>query len=303
MRKNSIFIIALLFVLVTIIPILAPQKAVASSKFADGEYSVPFTVLKGTSDEQSTTADYVVSPAKVIVQNGKTHVVMTLNNSSWWQYFKVNSADVQVLSDSNDKRVVKFEVGDIEQLVNAKIHIIVTGIPGFNYDNKYDIRFKFNSSSIPLAPVAEKPAETPAPKPENKPSQVEKGPAVSSSKPVEKKAEKKQETGNNTVQTTEDSKEKTDTSDTAELESEKEPESDEAAEKQEEVDIEEEELEEQTEEELEEVPDLTEEQVVEEIESEKTEKSNSGFKIFIIILFAFIIGGGTLFIFKNRKQA
>ena len=170
--------------------------------YADGEYSVPFTVLKDTGNEQSTTAEYMVSPAKVIVQNGKIYAVVTLNNSSWWQYFKVQAgggfADVQVVSNdtANDKRVVKFEVKDIEQLVNAKIHIIVTGIPGFTYDNKYDIRFKFNSSNIPLAPVAEKPATPPAPKPTPKPVQPTPKPtpkpsvtekATTTPKPVENK--------------------------------------------------------------------------------------------------------------------
>ncbi len=134
------------------------QKRLRHQRYADGEYSVPFIVLKDTGNEQSATAEYMVSPAKVIVQNGKMHVVMTLNNSSWWQYFKVQSGggftDVQVLSEdtANDKRVVKFEVKDIEQLVSAKIHVIVTGIPGFTYDNKYDIRFKFNKCEHSFSP-------------------------------------------------------------------------------------------------------------------------------------------------------
>lgn len=188
MKKNVVFLVALIVML--IVPTFAPQKAAAASPYADGEYTVPFSVLKDTGSELSATAEYVVSPAKLIVQNGKMHVIMTLNNSSWWQYFRVNGAEVQVVSEdtANDKRVVKFEVKDITQLVGAKIHIIVTGIPGFTYDNKYDIRFKFNSSNIPVAPVAEKPATAPVPKP--KPAEPEKAATTPVQKPADTKEEK-----------------------------------------------------------------------------------------------------------------
>ena len=171
LKKKSILTVAMLFILCMVFPAFASTKVFAAPNFADGEYTVPFTVVKGASDEQSTTMDYMVSPAKVTIQNGKTYVTVTLKNSSWWQYFKVNAgggyADVQVVSEdkANDKRVVKFEVKDISQSVNAKIHVIVTGIPGFSYDNKYDIRFKFNSSNISLVSAVEKPAPTPTPIP------------------------------------------------------------------------------------------------------------------------------------------
>src|SRR5690625_3572883 len=79
-----------------------------------------------------------------------------LKNSSWWQYFKVSSGnefiDVTEVSkeEANDTKVVQFEVDDLGESLNAKVHIIVTGIPGLEYDNKYDIRFNFDTSDIPL---------------------------------------------------------------------------------------------------------------------------------------------------------
>lgn len=117
----------------------------AESKYADGEYNLPFTVLKGDSDERSMTNDYLVSPAKLTVKNGQYIIQMTLKNSSWWKDFKVGSKDVKVLSDSNDTRIVEFPVSDIDKIVNAHIHVIV---PDINYDNKYDVRFKFDTSGI-----------------------------------------------------------------------------------------------------------------------------------------------------------
>ncbi|MFS0645831.1 NEAT domain-containing protein [Siminovitchia sp. 179-K 8D1 HS] len=123
--------------------------------YADGEYNLPFEVWKDNADSTSVADGYFEKPAKLTVENGEYTVQATLKNSSWWQYFKVQSGndfvDVTTVSEENDTRVVKFKVDDLNQVLNAKVHIIVTGIPGLNYDNKYDIRFKFDPSGIPLA--------------------------------------------------------------------------------------------------------------------------------------------------------
>lgn len=322
-----------------IFPSFTPKKATAAPNFADGEYSIPFTVLKDTSNEQSTAADYMVSPAKVIVQNGKTHVVMTLTNSSWWQYFKVQSgggfSSVQVLGEDtvNDKRVVKFEVKDIEQVIDAKVHVIVTGIPGFNYDNKYDIRFKFNSKSIPLASVAEKPITTPKPIPTPtpkptpapiiKPSESEKAVATPSAKPSETKTEKKQETAAKTEEKQETVMKTEKKQETAMKTEEKiEPLKEAVSEKLNTIEVVKEETStEATEQPAEEVAVTTndekvdaeeaeaeesavetKEQVVEEIEAEKISKSNSGRTMIIILLSVVVLGGLLLLVNKKRSR-
>lgn len=117
----------------------------AEAAYADGEYTLPFTILQGNSSEKSKTNDYVVSPAKLIVKNGKYTVQMTLKNSSWWKSFTVESKPVKVISDSNDTRVVQFEVSDVNKLVKGHIHIVV---PDINYDSSYDIRLQFDTSKI-----------------------------------------------------------------------------------------------------------------------------------------------------------
>ncbi|MBD8004170.1 heme uptake protein IsdC [Bacillus norwichensis] len=121
-------------------------NSASAATYADGEYTLPFTVLKGDSDERSMTNDYLSSPGKLIVKDGKNFVQLTLKNSSWWKEFKVGSQDVTVISEGNDTRVVQFEVQDLNAITNAKIHVIV---PNIDYDNKYDIRFQFDASGIP----------------------------------------------------------------------------------------------------------------------------------------------------------
>ncbi|MEF2244167.1 MULTISPECIES: NEAT domain-containing protein [unclassified Paenibacillus] len=147
--------LALLFLYIVIAAAAAfPQGAFAARQFEDGEYSVPFEVLKSSGNETSATNEYMVTPAKIKVEKGELHAIVTLKNSTWWKEFKVASgssyADVTKLSEDTEKetRVVTFKITDIEQPLPAKLHIVVTGIPGFEYDNKYDIRFKFDYSKL-----------------------------------------------------------------------------------------------------------------------------------------------------------
>ena len=301
-----------LVALFTILPTLAPEKAAAASKYADGEYTVPFTVLKDSGNEQSTTADYMVSPAKIIIQNNKTYAVVTLKNSSWWQDFKVQGsggfANVQVLSNNaaNETRVVKFGVKDIEQLVNAKIHIIVTGIPGFNYDNKYDIRFKFNSANIPLAPVAQKPTappvSKPTPKPTPKPVQQTPKPsvtekAVTTPKPVEnKEAVTKVET-----KTEEKSEEKTtESKEVVSGKSDTTTEEKSAEDAKSEVDEEDFVAKDQATEE--DSTEVTKEANDTDVEADSTSEENSKSIWYIVIFSVLILGGVIIFAMKQRKR-
>jgi len=153
-----------------------PGDGNTESKYAEGEYDLPFNVLQDKTDDSSVTNNYLISPGKLIVANGKHLVQITLKNSSWWEYLKVqtdqsgsfadnNFVDVTTLSENKkeDTRLVQFEVPDLDKLLNAKVHVIVKGIPGFEYDNKYDIRIKFDTEKIPLVsgedPKGEDPKE------------------------------------------------------------------------------------------------------------------------------------------------
>lgn len=117
----------------------------AEAAYADGEYQLPFTILKADGSEKSKADDYVNKPAKLIVKNGKYTVQMTLKNSSWWKSFTVESKPVKVISDAKDARIVQFEVSDLNKLVKSHIHIV---IPDINYDSEYDILFQFDTSKL-----------------------------------------------------------------------------------------------------------------------------------------------------------
>lgn len=154
--KFKLIVIPLLFLSLMVLSSQVPPIVQAVQTYVDGEYAVPFEVLKDNSNEVSATSDYMISPAKIVIENGKMNAIVTLKNSSWWQYFKVQSfpsssfLDVTIINEDEEEglRTVSFEVGDIKLPLQAQIHIIVTGIPGFNYDNKYDIQLQFDDSKI-----------------------------------------------------------------------------------------------------------------------------------------------------------
>ena len=113
-------------------------------------------------------ANYVKSPAEVKVEDGKTIVYMTLLESQYWQSLKIQDGDefvdAEVVSENEEEktRVVKFELKDVEKTLNAKAHIIVTGIPGLGeYDKTHDIRFQFDGSEVPAEEETEVDEETP----------------------------------------------------------------------------------------------------------------------------------------------
>jgi len=172
MKKQLMMLFSALLVLFTVLP-ASQIEAAEVTKPVKQEFDLPLEVLQVENDDKSATAQYVKSPAKIVIEDGKTYAYVTLLSSKWWQSLKVqtkqpgtfaetNFADAEVISkdEKENTRVVKFEVQDLSKELNAKIHIIVTGVPGLGeYDHSYDIRLKFDDSKTPVVP--EVPVVTP----------------------------------------------------------------------------------------------------------------------------------------------
>lgn len=129
----------------------------AKGKYRNGSYKLPFKVLKEDEDDISTTEQYIKNPAKVIIKDDVYKVRMTITDSSWWRYLKVQSKksgkykDVRIIKEDKKKNttLIEFTVEDIDEIMNAKVHLVIKEI---NYDHKYNIRFKFETSNLPLNP-------------------------------------------------------------------------------------------------------------------------------------------------------
>jgi len=165
MKKQMMMLFSALLVLFTVLPASQIQAAEVTTP-AKQEFELPLDVLQVENDDKSATAQYVKTPAKIVIEDGKTFAYVTLLSSNWWQSLKVqttqpgtfaqtNFANAEVISEDKvaNTRLVKFEVKDLSKELNAKIHIIVTGVPGLGeYDHSYDIRLKFDSSKVPATP-------------------------------------------------------------------------------------------------------------------------------------------------------
>lgn len=182
MKKQLFIYLAALLVVFTVIPVSYASDALEAA--TDEALEVSIEVLKDDSDEISATSRYISDTAQLVAEDGKTYVIATLNSAAWWQSFKTqtvqpgsfsddNFAEVEVLSEDVEEntRVVKFEVPDPSQILNAKIHIVVTGVPGLgDYENSYDIRLKFSNNNDNEEAVVDTPDETVS---EETPSAVE----------------------------------------------------------------------------------------------------------------------------------
>ncbi|MCG7346453.1 NEAT domain-containing protein [Sporosarcina sp. ACRSL] len=167
MKKNLMVLFSAMLLIFTAMPAL-PAAAEVPAAQEVASYELPFTVLQADSDEVSTAGKFVKSPAEVKVEGGKTIVYMTLLDSQYWQSLKIQDGKdfvvAEVVSENEEEktRLVKFELKDVEKILNAKAHIIVTGIPGLGeYDKTHDIRFQFDGSNVPAEEETEVDEETP----------------------------------------------------------------------------------------------------------------------------------------------
>ena len=108
-------------------------------------------MLKDKTEEISMMNQYVVSPARLTVKDGKKYVAMTLKNSEWITKFQTENnggfADAKVVSEDKaaNTRVVEFEANDLFAKLNAKVKV---DIDSMNYHHFYDVQIQFDTTKI-----------------------------------------------------------------------------------------------------------------------------------------------------------
>ncbi|PAD68746.1 hypothetical protein CHH83_12350, partial [Bacillus sp. 7586-K] len=129
-------------------------SAAESNNLADGKYTIHFNVLKNGTESISVMDGYTEKPAMLIVNGDEKFVELTLKNSDWIQLFQTKYQgefrDAQVISENKavNTRVVRFQVEDLSQKLDAYTHVVITSIPGFSYDNYYTVQIQFDMASI-----------------------------------------------------------------------------------------------------------------------------------------------------------
>ena len=141
MRKLFSVMVSAVFMLFLVLPIHS-QAAVA-----DGTYSLNYQVNKPGSSSASMANDYFLKPAKLIVNNGKMTVQLTIKNSAWVTEFNPPGGATVISSNpAADQRVVQFNISSLKTTIAMKIDI-----DDIDYHHSYSVDFVFDGSSLPEA--------------------------------------------------------------------------------------------------------------------------------------------------------
>ncbi|MEK5184172.1 heme uptake protein IsdC [Solibacillus sp. FSL R5-0691] len=202
MRRGFFIFFAALF----LVAFTLPNNS--SAAIADGTYDISYQVNKPGSNSASMANDYFLKPAKLIVNNGKMTMQLTIKNSSWvTQFNPPGGAKVISSNESADQRTVQFTVSNAN-LVTIPMKIDIDDI---DYHHSYSVDFVFNSGGLPEAKaeepketVKQEPAKT-APAPQETPTKSS-GSNTSSNTPASSTTEKQKQESSEQQVTTETTK-------------------------------------------------------------------------------------------------
>ncbi|UYO35558.1 NEAT domain-containing protein [Bacillus zhangzhouensis] len=122
-----------------------------TAQLKDGVYKLPFSVKKADKDELSRMNDYVVSPATLVVKNGRHFVSYTVKNSSAITSFQVGTGgkfeETRVVKTDQkaDTRVIQYEAKSLSGTQAARVKI---DIPAANYHEQYDVKLVYDTTGI-----------------------------------------------------------------------------------------------------------------------------------------------------------
>ncbi|MGG1961471.1 NEAT domain-containing protein [Bacillus pumilus] len=127
--------------------------AQVTAQLKDGVYKLPFSMKKAEKDELSRMNDYVVSPATLVVKNGRHFVSYTVKNSSAITSFQVGTGGkfeetlVAKTDQKSDTRVIQYEVKSLSTAQAARVKI---DLPAANYHEQYDVQLVYDTKGIAL---------------------------------------------------------------------------------------------------------------------------------------------------------
>ncbi|MED4636844.1 NEAT domain-containing protein [Bacillus safensis] len=122
-----------------------------TAQLKDGVYKLPFSMKKADKDELSRMNDYVVSPATLVVKNGRHFVSYTVKNSSAITSFQVGTGGkfeetlVAKTDEKADTRVIQYEAKSLSGAQAARVKI---DIPAANYHEQYDVKLVYDTKGI-----------------------------------------------------------------------------------------------------------------------------------------------------------
>ena len=180
-KLNSCLVITLLF-----FSLVPSYTAIAEEPLLKdgGEYQVQLNFYKdqtgGSTKESSAANAYLDHTGTIKVENNQPYLYVTVKNSGWWKNFATSKSgerpatpvpaenyqgtyqDVEVISENpaDNTRKVRIKMESLDKIIFSYMHINVDTVPGFNYDNWYQIDLTIDPSSLVVVsePVIEEPS-------------------------------------------------------------------------------------------------------------------------------------------------
>ncbi|MEG2873903.1 NEAT domain-containing protein [Carnobacterium sp.] len=180
-KLNSCLVITLLF-----FSLVPSYTAIAEEPLLKdgGEYQVQLNFYKdqtgGSTKESSAANAYLDHTGTIKVENNQPYLYVTVKNSGWWKNFATSKSgerpatpvpaenyqgtyqDVEVISENpaDNTRKVRIKMESLDKIIFSYMHINVDTVPGFNYDNWYQVDLTIDPSSLVVIsePVIEEPS-------------------------------------------------------------------------------------------------------------------------------------------------
>lgn len=148
MKKLILACVVMIFALSTV-----PHAT--NAQIEDGTYSLNYQVNKAGDISASIANDYFAKPAKLIVENGKMRVQLTVKQSAWITEFTGPHGGNKKISEdpAANTRVVEFAITGINSPTVMRMKV---DIDDMNYHHVYSSDFVWDASSLKLLEAAKK---------------------------------------------------------------------------------------------------------------------------------------------------
>lgn len=138
--------------LFSIVQAFSPSTVAEAADYENGRYSMSFELKEAGNNNTSIADGYFSKPATLVVKNGMNYIQMTTTQSDWIKSMSGPKGNATVISESGNSRTVQFEVGNLSQPVNMKMHVVVPkDVAGMDYDHHHSVRAVFDASGVPVA--------------------------------------------------------------------------------------------------------------------------------------------------------
>lgn len=193
-KSSKLNLAGALFAMMFIIILLVPQPA--NAEHVNGEYTIEFNILHADKRNASIAEGYWNQPATVYIEDGDIRVQTTINKHAWVTAFAVSykgtMSEVKTISidEEANTRVTEFPVANLTDLVESNVSVTIDEI---GYEHSYTMYFKFKPETLTLVKADESavsdvpeqpttPASAEDPKPEEPAEDQGESPALT---PVE----------------------------------------------------------------------------------------------------------------------